>query len=194
MKWKKLLSGLLVAAMTFSLAACGGGDDGGQAKDNTGDAVSGTEAGENTGGAENGDMPVVKAALLGMLDTTDAPLVREEINKILGERYGIQCELTFISRGSWQQQSNLLLTGSDVDVLAYFGLPLNTYVTNGQCLPGMLANVTQTIDVYVYKGLTQLNDVGRSSAAGFYQSVVGFLMVLAANLIVRKIDKESALF
>lgn len=59
---------------------------------------------------------------------------------------------------------------------------------------GMLANVTQTIDVYVYKGLTQLNDVGRSSAAGFYQSVVGFLMVLAANLIVRKIDKESVLF
>lgn len=59
---------------------------------------------------------------------------------------------------------------------------------------GMLANVTQTIDVYVYKGLTQLNDVGRSSAAGFYQSIVGFLMVLLANFIVRKIDEESALF
>lgn len=59
---------------------------------------------------------------------------------------------------------------------------------------GMLSSVTQTIDVYVYKGLTQLNDVGRASAAGFYQSIVGFLMVLLANLVVRKVDAESALF
>lgn len=59
---------------------------------------------------------------------------------------------------------------------------------------GMLSSVTQTIDVYVYKGLTQLNDVGRSSAAGFYQSIVGFITVLVANLIVRKVDSESALF
>lgn len=59
---------------------------------------------------------------------------------------------------------------------------------------GILSSVTQTIDVYVYKGLTQLNDVGRSSAAGFYQSIVGFVMVLVANLIVRKVDSDSALF
>ena len=58
----------------------------------------------------------------------------------------------------------------------------------------MLLSVTQTIDVYVYKGLTQLNDVGRASAAGFYQSIVGFIMVLVANLVVRKVDAESALF
>lgn len=67
----------------------------------------------------------------------------------------------------------------------FYQVPMNS---------GPLANVTQTIDVYVYKGLTQLNDVGRSSAAGFYQSIVGFAMVLLANFIVRKIDKESALF
>lgn len=59
---------------------------------------------------------------------------------------------------------------------------------------GPLSAVTTTIDVYVYKGLTQLNDVGRSSAAGFYQSIVGFILVLVVNLIVRKLDKESALF
>ncbi len=59
---------------------------------------------------------------------------------------------------------------------------------------GALSNVTTTIDVYVYRGLTQLNDVGRSSAAGFYQSIVGFIMVLVANLVVRKIDRDSALF
>ncbi|MDY3918916.1 MAG: ABC transporter permease subunit [Candidatus Limivivens sp.] len=59
---------------------------------------------------------------------------------------------------------------------------------------GLLSNVTSTIDTYVYKGLTQLNDVGRASAAGFYQSIVGFLVVLTANLIVRKLDKDNALF
>lgn len=59
---------------------------------------------------------------------------------------------------------------------------------------GMLLDVTNTIDTYVYRGLMTLNDVGRASAAGFYQSMVGFVVVLAANMIVRKIDKENALF
>lgn len=59
---------------------------------------------------------------------------------------------------------------------------------------GMISSVTDTIDVFVYKGLTQLNDIGRSSAAGFLQSVLGFILVLAANAIVRKNDEENALF
>lgn len=59
---------------------------------------------------------------------------------------------------------------------------------------GIIADVTDTIDVYVYKGLTQLNDIGRSSAAGFLQSVLGFVLILAVNFIVRKLDEDSALF
>lgn len=59
---------------------------------------------------------------------------------------------------------------------------------------GPLINVTQTIDTYVYRGLMQTNNIGMSSAAGLYQSVVGFILVVSANLIVRKIDDESALF
>ena len=59
---------------------------------------------------------------------------------------------------------------------------------------GLISSVTDTIDVFVYKGLTQLNDVGRSSAAGFLQSVLGFFLVLTANTIVRRIDEENALF
>ena len=59
---------------------------------------------------------------------------------------------------------------------------------------GLLSSVTDTIDVFVYKGLTQLNDVGRASAAGFLQSVLGFVLVLTANFIVRKVDEDSALF
>lgn len=54
--------------------------------------------------------------------------------------------------------------------------------------------MTQTIDTYVYRGLMQTNNIGMSSAAGVYQSVVGFILVMTANGIVRKVDKDSALF
>ncbi|WP_350338279.1 ABC transporter permease [Clostridium caldaquaticum] len=59
---------------------------------------------------------------------------------------------------------------------------------------GQLYNVTNTIDTYVYRSLMQLGDIGMSSAAGFYQSLVGFILVLVSNLIVRKVSKEDALF
>jgi len=59
---------------------------------------------------------------------------------------------------------------------------------------GRLFAVTQTIDTYVYRGLMESNDVGMSAAAALYQSVVGFLLVIGANALVRKIDKENALF
>ncbi len=59
---------------------------------------------------------------------------------------------------------------------------------------GVLYDTTQTIDTYVYRALMELNNVSMSSAASVFQSVIGFVLVLAANGIVRKVDKESALF
>ena len=59
---------------------------------------------------------------------------------------------------------------------------------------GILLPVTQTIDTYVYRGLLERNDMPASTAAGVYQSAVGFILVMSANLIVRRIDKDSALF
>jgi putative aldouronate transport system permease protein len=59
---------------------------------------------------------------------------------------------------------------------------------------GPLFPATQTIDTYVYRGLVTNNDVTMSSAANFYQAIVGFILVLAFNLLVRKLDKESSLF
>lgn len=66
-----------------------------------------------------------------------------------------------------------------------FAVPMNS---------GPLIDVTNTIDTYVYRGLMELNNIGMASAAGLYQSLVGFALVLIANLIVRKLDKSSALF
>ena len=59
---------------------------------------------------------------------------------------------------------------------------------------GMLYSTTQTIDTYVYRALMELNDVSMSSAASVFQAVLGFILVLASNLVVRKIDSDSALF
>lgn len=59
---------------------------------------------------------------------------------------------------------------------------------------GALFSVTNTIDTYVYRSLIQLGDVGMASAAGVYQSVVGFILVLTANLIVRRTSPDNALF
>lgn len=67
----------------------------------------------------------------------------------------------------------------------FYQVPMNS---------GALFNVTQTIDTYVYRGLMETNDVGMSAAAGLYQSIVGFILVMGANAFVRKVDKGNALF
>lgn len=59
---------------------------------------------------------------------------------------------------------------------------------------GALSDTTNVIDTYVYRGLMQLGDIGMSSAAGLYQSIVGFVLVLLSNYVVRKINKDNALF
>lgn len=59
---------------------------------------------------------------------------------------------------------------------------------------GLLYSTTQTIDTYVYRSLINLNDIGRSTAGGFLQSILGFICVFIANTVVAKIDRESSLF
>lgn len=59
---------------------------------------------------------------------------------------------------------------------------------------GSLYSVTDVIDTYAYKALRNMNNIGMASAVGAYQAVVGFFTVMAANLIVRRIDKDKALF
>ena len=59
---------------------------------------------------------------------------------------------------------------------------------------GSILTVTNTIDTYVFRGLMKLGDVGMSSAACAYQSMVGFIIVLSSNMLLRKISPENALF
>lgn len=59
---------------------------------------------------------------------------------------------------------------------------------------GVLYDATDTIDTYVFRALTGGSNLGMSSAAAFYQSVVCFAMVMIFNAIVRRISREDAIF
>jgi putative aldouronate transport system permease protein len=59
---------------------------------------------------------------------------------------------------------------------------------------GSLFAVTNTIDTYVYRALISAGGIGRSAAAGLFQSIVGFTLVFSSNTIVRKISSENAIF
>lgn len=67
----------------------------------------------------------------------------------------------------------------------FYLIPLNS---------GPLIDITNTIDTYVYRGLLENSNIGMASAAGLYQSIVGFILVLIANYVVKRIDSENALF
>lgn len=59
---------------------------------------------------------------------------------------------------------------------------------------GALYAVTDVIDTYIYRALKVSGDIAGSSATAFFQSVVGFVLVVTANAIVRKVDGENAMF
>lgn len=59
---------------------------------------------------------------------------------------------------------------------------------------GLLLETTDIIDTYVYRSLAVDFNMGRGAAAGLYQSVFGFILVMTVNKIVKKISPENALF
>ena len=73
----------------------------------------------------------------------------------------------------------------NADFGLFFSVPMNA---------GALFSATNVIDTYVYNALKTMGNVGMTAAAGLYQAFVGFVLVISVNLIVRKIDRDSALF
>ena len=59
---------------------------------------------------------------------------------------------------------------------------------------GALYEVTSVLDTYIYNGLTTTGDLGMTAAAGLYQSLVGCILLIGANMVVRKMDPDSSLF
>jgi putative aldouronate transport system permease protein len=58
----------------------------------------------------------------------------------------------------------------------------------------MLYSTTDVIDTFVYRSLTQLGNISMAAAAGFYQSIVGFVLVVLANWLVRRINRDYSLY
>lgn len=72
---------------------------------------------------------------------------------------------------------------------ADFGLFYNVPMDSGP-----LMSVTQVIDTYVYRAMMATQNYGMTTAAGLMQNIVGFVCIMTANGIVRKVDEESSLF
>ncbi len=68
------------------------------------------------------------------------------------------------------------------------GLYLNLTRQIGELFP-----TTDVIDTYVFRGLTNLGDVGMTTAASFYQSITGLVLVVTTNFIIRKASPDNAL-
>jgi putative aldouronate transport system permease protein len=59
---------------------------------------------------------------------------------------------------------------------------------------GLLFDSTDIIDTLVFRALMGIQDFGMASAGGFYQSVLCFFIILVVNTVVKKYDKDYALF
>ena len=60
---------------------------------------------------------------------------------------------------------------------------------------GVLYNITDILDTYVYRiTMTQPLSIGLGTAAGLYQSVFGFIIIVLTNFFVKRKNPEYALF
>ncbi len=131
MKGKKLLGMVLAGMAAVSLAACGSNDSQSEASTQSASTEQ-TEASADSGTIAPGEVKSVTVVIPTAYEMGDAQEVVDAINKISEEKYATHLDIQFISMGNYTQQTNLMLTGDEVDVLALFGTPLSTYVKNGQ--------------------------------------------------------------
>ena len=83
----------------------------------------------------------------------------------------------------------LLLFALGGIVRGNFGLFYNVVGANP-----MLYSTTDIIETYVYRATVVDFNFSRASAVGLYQSVIGFVIVMTVNYIVKKIEPDYSLF
>jgi len=103
--------------------------------------------------------------------------------------------------GKWKQITNITLPLLKSTVITLFIMSVGSIMASDFGLffqvpknQGALYAATQTIDTYVYNALMKLGNTSMASAASVLQAVVGFALVIGANTIVRKYERDSALF
>lgn len=100
----------------------------------------------------------------------------------------------------WQQVRHITLPLLRPTIATIFILNIGSLLTSDFGLfyqvpmdSGALQEVTQTLDVYVYKSLLQQANFSYSSAAAFLQSAVGCVLLVLSNLLIHRLDSDSAL-
>jgi len=58
----------------------------------------------------------------------------------------------------------------------------------------LLYPTTDIIDTFVFRSLLNLGNLGMAAAAGLFQSVVGLIMIMLTNWLVRRLRREQALY
>ncbi|BBI35920.1 ABC transporter permease [Cohnella abietis] len=59
---------------------------------------------------------------------------------------------------------------------------------------GLLFSTTDILDTYVYRSLRVTFDFGMATAAGVYQSIFGFILIITVNGIIRRLNRDYSLF
>ncbi len=83
----------------------------------------------------------------------------------------------------------LLLFALGGIVKGNFGLFYNIIGTNS-----VLYDTTDIIETFVYRASVTDFNFSTASAVGFYQSLIGFVIVMAVNYVVKKIEPDYSLF
>ncbi len=101
----------------------------------------------------------------------------------------------------WQYTGSVTLPGMKTMIVTMFIMSLAGIVRSDFGLfyqvtknIGDLYPTTQTLDVYVYNTLMNSVDITSSSAVSAFQSLVGFVLIVVANKVIKKIDPDRAMF
>ncbi|MCL2839165.1 MAG: ABC transporter permease subunit [Defluviitaleaceae bacterium] len=75
----------------------------------------------------------------------------------------------------------------NADFGLFWNIPMNM---------GPLQGVTEVFDTYVFRVMQSpiAGSMGMATAAGLFQNVIGFICIMSANTLVRKFDRDNAMF
>lgn len=129
---KKLIAGLLVAAMTVSLAACGG-------------STENSSAGGDSSAAEgNGEEPYTVTMVMNGTQQPDEERIEEMVNEILEKELNAKLDLVVLPWASSAQQLQLMLAGDEkIDIFESAASGAVQYMHSGQIM-----DMTELIEKY----------------------------------------------
>lgn len=122
-------------------------------------------------------------------------------SSILGVSQDLYESARLDGASKWQQILHITLPQIKPTIITMFILSISKICASDFGLfyqvpknSGTLYPVTRTVDTFVYNALMNQNNIALSSAASVFQAIVGFVLVLLANLVIRKVSREDALF